>query len=41
MGEKNDLLSAVVSDNVVDYIKYLVKYCKGVKRLQGRFKGTI
>ena len=26
MGKKNDLLSAVISDDVVDYIKYLVKY---------------
>ena len=26
MGEKNDLLSVVVSDNVVNCIKYLVKY---------------
>ena len=26
MGEKNDLLSAVASDDVVDYIKHLVKY---------------
>ena len=26
MGEKNDLLSAVISDDVVDCIKYLVEY---------------
>ena len=26
MGEKNDLLSVVISDNVVDCIKYLVEY---------------
>jgi hypothetical protein len=26
VGEKNDLLSAVISDDVVDHIKYLVKY---------------
>ena len=26
MGEKNDLLSVVVSDDVVDCIKHLVKY---------------
>ena len=26
MGEKNDLLSVVASDDIIDYIKYLVKY---------------
>ena len=26
MGEKNDLLSAVASNDVVDYIKHLVEY---------------
>ena len=26
MGEKNDLLSVVISDNIIDCIKYLIKY---------------
>ena len=26
MGEKNDLLSVVISDDIIDYIKHLVKY---------------
>ena len=26
MGEKNDLLSAVISDDIIDRVKHLVKY---------------
>jgi hypothetical protein len=26
VGEKNNLLSTVASDNIIDYIKHLVKY---------------
>jgi len=26
VGKKNDLLSAVASDNIVDYVEYLVEY---------------
>ena len=43
MGEKNDLLSVVISDDVVDCVKYLVKYlsCRVFGQVMYRYMTSI